>query len=190
MSLAPSTREHLDWRGDWLVNQLPVGMAQDLTLKRFVRLFQRLASGTFDHLDGMQHLADVTVTPEAMVRYLGAWMGLDWVDPSLDPRLQRELVRAYGANLQWRGTKKGMRQLLAMITGDEHALVEDTGGVFGYGMAPDTTPHVQMSVASLGTWATQDDLIRIVRSELPASVTFELTVGGTTLQLPEDATRP
>ena len=42
------------------------------------------------------------------------------------------------------------------------------------------------SVESSG-WATEDDLVRIVRSELPAGVTFELRIGGR-LRWPEPAT--
>jgi phage tail-like protein len=181
------TAGHVDWRGDWLVRQLPVGMAQDQLLVRFVTLFQQLANGLLDHLDGMTHLGDVTVTPEAMVRYLGSWIGVEWVDPMLDPRQQRELVRSYCRELMWRGTRRGLRQLLATITGDPDPVVTDSGGIFLYGEAPGTAPHVHLEVAGLGTWVTENDLLAIVRSELPASVTFELVVGG---RLVEQAAGP
>lgn len=178
MSTLVPTSGHVDWRGDWLVRQLPVGMMQDTFLVRFVTLFQQLANGLLDHLDDMPHLGDVTVTPDPMVRYLGSWVGLDWVDPLLDQRRQREIVRGYSHDLMWRGTRRGLQRLLVLITGDDHATVTDSGGVYLYGEAHDTTPHVRMEVATLGTWATESDLLSIVRSELPASVTFDLFVGG------------
>lgn len=178
MSALIPTHGQLDWRGDWLVRQLPVGMTQDRFLVRFVTLFQQLANGLLDHLDDMPHLADVTVTPKPMVRYLGSWVGVDWIDPTLEERLQRELVRRYSAELMWRGTRRGMQRLLALVTGDKQAVVRDSGGVFLYGEAPDAPPHVHMEVAGLGTWATEADLLDIVRSELPASVSFELVVAG------------
>ena len=65
-----------------------------------------------------------------------------------------------------------------LITGDTKAKVTDSGGVYLYGEAHDTKPHVRMEVATLGAWATDTDLLNIVRSELPASVTFDLLVGG------------
>ncbi len=172
------THGHVDWRGDWLVRQLPVGMTQDQFLVRFVTLIQQLAGGLLDHLDNMPHLADVTVTPEPMVRYLGSWVGLDWIDPMLDQRSQREIVRRYCADLMWRGTRRGIQRLLALVTGDDDAIVADSGGIFLHGQAPDAPPHVHMAVAGLGPWATAADLLDIVRSELPASVTFDLIVAG------------
>jgi phage tail-like protein len=167
-----------NWRGDWLVNQLPVGMAQDPFLVRFVGLIQQVAGGMLDHLDDMPHLGDVTVTPEPMVRYLGSWVGLEWVEPTLPARTQRELVLGYAGLLQWRGTSKGLQQLLVLITGDSTARVTDSGGVYVFGEAPATTPHVLMEVATVGSWATPKVLLQILKEELPASVTYELRVAG------------
>lgn len=172
-----------DWRGDWLVNQLPVGMAQDPFLVRFVALIQQVAGGMLDHLDDLPHLGDVTVAPEPMVRYLGSWVGLEWVEPTLPARTQRELVRGYAQLLQWRGTRKGLRQLLVLITGDTEATVTDTGGVFVFGEAPVAVPHVVMEVATPGTWASPRVLLQIVTEELPASVTFELKIAGETVSM-------
>lgn len=184
MSALSSTAVDMDWRGNWLVNQLPVGMTQDTMLVRFVTIFQQLANGLLDHLDDLAHLADVTVTPDVMVRYLGSWVGLDWVDPSLSIREQRELVGRYSHELMWRGTNRGMQKLLALITGDPHPVVTDTGGVYLYGEAHRSEPHVHMQVAGCGPWASEADLVAIVRSELPASVTFDLVVGGRLVELP------
>ena len=57
------------------------------------------------------------------------------------------------------------------------AVVEETGGIYAEGEAPLGIGHVVLRVESAG-WATDADLLRIVRAELPASVTFELFVGG------------
>ena len=176
-ALAHRTRA-LGWRGDWLVNQLPVGMVDDDFLVRFVTIIQHVADGMLDHLDDMPHLADVTVTPERMVPYLGGWVGLDWVEPGLEPRAQREIVRRYATDLMWRGTRRGISNLLTTVTGDTAPVVRDTGGVVQEDQASGEPPHVHLEVSTLGAWATEADLVRIVRSELPASVTFTLIVGG------------
>jgi phage tail-like protein len=163
-------------REDWLVHQLPVGMIEDDFLVRFVSIFQELADTVVGQIDNLPHMFDVTVAPPAMVRALGRWIGLDWVDPSLPDALQRRIVTEYFSMLRWRGTQRGMRQLLELIS-EAPAVVEETGGLYLEGECPADAGHVVLRVESSG-WATDDDLLRIVRAELPASVTFELLVGG------------
>lgn len=171
-------------RPDWLVQQLPVGMIEDDFLVRFVRIFQAVADSMQLQADNIPHLFDIAVAPDVMVRTIGRWLGLDWVDPSLPDALQRRIVREYSAGLLWRGTKTGMQRLLELICGGE-VVVEDTGGIFARTDPP--TParpaHVKMSVETTG-WSTAADLLRIVSGELPVNVTFELVVGGRTIHPP------
>ena len=174
-------------RDDWLIHQLPMAMAEDDLLARFVSIFQEVADTVVGQIDNLPHAFDATVAPPAMVRALGQWVGLDWVDPSLPVDLQRRIVREYFALLRWRGTKRGMRQLLELISGAP-ATVEETGGIYRRGTSPDGVGHVVLRVRSTG-WATEPDLLRIVRSELPASVTFELYVGDRRIW-PDDAVEP
>jgi phage tail-like protein len=162
-------------RDDWLIHQLPVGMVEDEFLVRFLSIFQDVADTVFHQLDNLPHMFDATVAPLPMVRALGRWVGLDWIDPSLPDALQRRVVRQYFSLLRWRGTRRGMRQLLELIS-EAPAIVEETGGIFPEGETPADIGHVVLRVATSG-WATETDLLRIVRAELPASVTFELFVG-------------
>jgi phage tail-like protein len=170
-------------RDDWLIHQLPVGMVEDEFLVRFLSIFQDVANTVVTQIDNLPHVFDATVAPPAMVRALGHWIGLDWVDPSLPETLQRRVVREYFSLLRWRGTKRGMRQLLELIS-EAPATVEETGGIFQEGQSPAETGHVVLKVRSAG-WATEPDLLRIVCSELPASVTFELFVGDRRIWPPE-----
>jgi phage tail-like protein len=170
-------------RDDWLIHQLPVGMAEDEFLVRFLRIFQDVAETVLTQIDAMPHLFDPTVAPDQMVRALGGWIGIDWIDPSLDVRLQRRIVTSYASLVQWRGTARGLRGLMELVSGAP-AFVEDSGGVYAEGESPGRPPHVRIEVASSG-WATEPDLLRIVRSELPASVTFEVVVGGRTIWPPQ-----
>jgi len=163
-------------RKDWLVHQLPVGMVEDEFLVRFVRIFQDVADTVVDQVDNLPHVFDPTVAPPSMVRALGGWVGLDWIDPSTSDHRQRAIVRTYFSLLRWRGTKRGMRGLLELVT-EGPALVEEAGGIYQEGDEPLGLGHVLLRVETTGPWATEPDLLRIVRSELPASVTFELFVG-------------
>jgi len=170
-------------RADWLVHQLPMGMVDDDFLVRFLRIFQDVSDTVLHQVDTMVHLFDPAVAPDAMVRTMGAWLGFDFVDSSLPDHLQRRIVREYSSLIQWRGTRRGLQHLLELIS-DAPATVEDSGGVYLEGESPRTPPHVRLAVDSVG-WATEADLLRIVRSELPASVTFELTVGDRLVWPPE-----
>ncbi len=162
-------------RDDWLLHQLPVGMAEDDFLYRFVSIFQNVADTVVHQVDTLPHMFDPTVAPEPMVQTMANWLGIDWLDSSLDDRLQREIVLQYAELIQWRGTKRGLRQLLELLSGAP-ATVRDSGGVFAEGESPAAPPHVRLDVESAG-WNSVSDLIRIIRDELPATVTFDLWVG-------------
>lgn len=173
-------------RDDWLIQQLPMGMTDDDFFVRYLTIFQRLADTVIEQVDNLDLMFDPDVAPDAMVRTLAAWIGVDWVDSSLDDRLQREVVRRYSDLIQWRGTGRGLRLLLELLT---HGPVEvqDTGGVFAEGEAPGAPAQVRIDVASTG-WNRRDDLIRIVRAELPASVTFDMWVATEHVWPPADPT--
>ena len=162
-------------RGQWLIDQLPLAMLEDDFLVRFLGIFQELADGYMLQVDNIEHVVDTTVAPDPMVRALGAWIGVPPIDPSLPDQVQRRIVREHGQMLQWRGTSMGLRHLLEMVT-DAPAEIADSGGVYAEGEAPENPGHVRIKVESSG-WTTEDDLLDLVRSELPAAVSFELSIG-------------
>lgn len=164
-------------RDDWLLYQLPVSMAEDDFLARFLTIFQQVADTVVHQIDTLPHAFDPTVAPTPMVREMAGWVGIDWVDSEFDDRLQRSIVMEYAQLLQWRGTKRGLRRLLRCLSGGADVTVTDSGGVFADGESPAAPPHVRLELASAG-WCQSDDLIRIVRDELPAAVTFDLWIAG------------
>lgn len=165
---------------DWLVSQLPVEMMEDDFTARFVSIFQTVADTVLLQVDNLPHVGDVAVTTDAMVRQIGRWFGLTWVDPSLSDATQRAIVRAYVNGLQFRGTRRGLETLLTVISGSD-VTVSDSGGVFIRGEAPVRPAHVVIDVPSPGPF-TQQELADIIRTELPATCTFELVVGGRPFQ--------
>ncbi len=173
-------------RDDWLTHQLPVAMAEDDFLFRFVSIFQRLADTAMLQIDTLAHAFDPTVAPEPMVRQMAAWLGIDWVDSSLDGRLQRAIVTEYSQIIQWRGTKRGLRRLLELLSGGGEVEIVDSGGVWPEGESPHSSPHVRVDLTRAG-WLSDGDLVRIVRDELPATVTFDLWVAGRRIHPGDDA---
>lgn len=172
-------------RDDWLTHQLPVAMAEDDFLFRFVSIFQRVADSVATQIDTLPHVVDPTVAPEAMVRQMAAWLGVNWVDSSLDGRLQRAIVTEYSQIIRWRGTRHGMRRLLELLTGGEQVDITDSGGVWPEGESPNSSPHVRIDLARTG-WLSDTDLVRIIRDELPATVSFDVWAAGRRLYPPDD----
>lgn len=165
---------------DWLLAQLPAGMVAEDFFARFVRIFQAEAETLLAHPDNLPHLADPRLAPPEMVRYLARWIGLPGLDADLPEDLQRALLVAGSAALPWRGTAHGLRLLLEGATGAP-ARVVDGGGVHPLGEEPaDGTAWVRLETASAGR-LTQDELVELVRAEVPAHVHVELVVGGRTV---------
>jgi phage tail-like protein len=159
----------------WLLNQLPVGMLDADFFVRFVSIFQTVGSSMLENADNIDYLTDVTVAPDAMVRWLGSWIGTDTIDPSLEDELQRRIVASAAATLTWRGTVAGLKRFLELSSGGP-AEVVDGGGVWRDGEAPSDTAWVRMTVQSTG-WMDENDFIDLVRDEVPAHVYPELYVG-------------
>ncbi|SFJ70642.1 phage tail protein [Cellulomonas sp. KH9] len=173
---------------DWLLAQLPGGMVAEDFFARFVRIFQAEAETLLAHPDNLPHLADPRLAPPEMVRYLARWIGLPGLDADLPEDLQRDLLVAGAAALPWRGTAHGLRLLLEGYTGGP-ARVVDGGGVHPLGEEPDDTAWVRLEAATPGR-LTQDELVELVRAEVPAHVRVELVVGGRTVwPRPEEGSR-
>ena len=88
-------------RHDWLVQQLPVGMVDDDFLVRFLSIFQTIADTVLHQVDTLPHMFDPAVAPDSMVRLMGRWIGLDWIDPSLDDELQRRILFSLKAPIRY-----------------------------------------------------------------------------------------
>ena len=166
-------------RADWLAHQLPVGMLDDEFLVRFLAIFQDVADTVLHEIDTLPHMFDASVAPEPMVQALGRGSASTGSTPRFPTICSGASSAKYSSLIRWRGTERGLEQLLWLIT-EQPAAVHDTGGVYAEGEAPPVVPHIRIEVAALGR-ATETDLLRIVKSEIPASVTFELAVAGTTI---------
>ena len=162
-------------REQWLLSQLPVGMVEDEFFVRFVSIFQDVATTLLDGADNIDNLADMTVAPEPMVRWLASWIGVDAVDASLPPELQRRIVASAAETLAWRGTTRGLRRFLELISGGPVEVL-DGGGVWRDGEAPEGGQWVRLRVQSTG-WLPEPDFVALVRDEIPAHVRAEIFVG-------------
>ncbi len=125
--------------------------------------------------DSIEHIPDSTVTPAPMLPYLASWIGVETIDDSQPEALQRRIVSGAAKTLTWRGTARGLSSYLELIT-EGPARVEEGGGIWRAGDAPEDTAWVVMRVESTGLLEL-DDFIDVVRDEVPAHVRAELYVG-------------
>jgi len=161
---------------DWMLAQLPVSMAGEEFFARFVRIFQDIGTTLFDDADNVDHVLDISVAPVEMVRWLGSWIGMTSLDESLPEDLQRRIVSSAARTLAWRGTARGLRTYLELITGTD-VRVEEGGGIWEAGEAPVDTAWVRLHLDSTGMLG-EAELVAAVRDEVPAHVRAEIAVGG------------
>lgn len=162
---------------DWLLNQLPAAMVADDFFARFVRIFQAQGSTLLVHAENVPHLADPDVAPAEFVRWMTEWLGGTAVDPSYPEEVHRAVLRTASATLQWRGTKRGLTDLLELVAGGA-VRVTESGGVWQLDEAPHGAPWVRIEADDAALLAAED-FVALVLDALPAHVTAEIVLAGT-----------
>lgn len=159
----------------WLLEQFPRPMAEDPFLRRFVGIFEEIAGPLRGQADHLEHLLDLHTAPSPFLTWMAGWMGLG-IHPSLSEERRRALVRAAGPLFPWRGTRRGLEGLLRAFTRSD-VEIEENGGVFPRGEAPTGSGTVTIRLEEAGG-IDEQDLLRLVRAEVPADATVELEVAG------------
>ncbi len=158
----------------WLVGQLPVGMRDDDLLVRFTTIFERLGATLRAGADGIEHAVDPTVTTPGMLRYLGAWLGYDLLDPDLEVLRQRAIIEALGRALPLRGTRRGLQVLLEAVT-DAPVVIEDPGAVLRDGESHTNAGEVVVRVRNAGH-LREHEFAALLRDEIPAHLGLRLVI--------------
>jgi phage tail-like protein len=153
----------------WLAGQLPVDM-----LVRFTTIFERLGESLRAGADGVEHVADPTVTSPAVLAYLGRWLGYDLLDDDLNLQRQRGIVAALGRALPLRGTRAGLSTILEAVTGGP-VRVQDPGCVLDADGAPPSPGPVEVTVTSTGH-LREHELRALVRDEVPAHLGVSIVI--------------
>ncbi|HEV7862345.1 MAG TPA: phage tail protein [Acidimicrobiia bacterium] len=162
--------------GGWLIDSLPVCFAGDPFLRRFLGIFQELADDLRSAIDGIEHAVDADVAPPDFVRWLGGWLGVESLDPSLPELRQRELVSGFGPLLPQRGTAGGLAGAVELVTG-ERPLVRDPGAVVRDSDGLKPPEPVAVWLKSTGR-VSEEDVVAVIRDWIPASATVALHIGG------------
>jgi len=169
-------QEQSSYPPGWLVGQLPVGMRDDDLLVRLTTIFERVGATLRAGADATELVADHRVTSAAMLQYLSTWTGLEVLDPELPVLRQRAVVAAISRSVPRRGTRAALRTMLEAITEAPVEILEP-GGVFREGEAPEHDGSIEVRVRGTGH-LTAEELIELVRDEVPAHLALRLVVLG------------
>jgi phage tail-like protein len=179
MTLVERVASPHDYPPGWLVGQLPVGMRDDDLLVRFTTIFERVGATLRAGADNVEHIADPTVAPPAMLNYLGRWLGYrDGLDDAVPLAQRRRIIAALGRALPWRGTAHGLRTILEAVT-DGPVQIEEPGRVVADADELDPAGYdgtVIVRIASVGTFR-EHELAAFVRDEIPAHLGVRLLIG-------------
>jgi phage tail-like protein len=151
-------------------------MAQDPLIAGVVSVVEEVAGTVREDVDAIDQHLDVATASAPMVRYLASWLGAD-LDPGVTVDRQREVLRAIGSLLGWRGTRPGLEGLLEALTGGR-VRVTDAGGVF---TSRETPPPADLRVVvdldSLGE-LSERQIRAVLAQELPIGALVELRAPG------------
>ncbi len=96
-------------------------------LDRFLAIFEQAFEPDVELLDNFWAYLDPLLAPEALLPFLAHWVGWQ-LQPQLSRQQQRYLIRYAMTIYRWRGTRRGLRFALHLVTGlplNEQATHED-----------------------------------------------------------------
>ena len=110
-----------------LIDTMPAVYRGDPMTRLLCEAFDEQLAPVFATLDGLIAYLDPGTTPEDMLDWLAAWIGLTF-DGHIDTLRKRELIAVGASMLPWRGTVKSIRAAVNSVFSQEVEIIE-SGGV-------------------------------------------------------------
>jgi phage tail-like protein len=107
---------------------LPAIYQKDPFLGRFLLIFESILGPIEQTIDQIAAYLDPRLTPAELLPWLSSWVGLE-LDENWPLDRQRALVGATVMLYRWRGTRRALRDHLAIYTGREPLIVENFDGL-------------------------------------------------------------
>jgi phage tail-like protein len=128
---------------------LPGVYSEDAFAQRFTGALDEVLAPVVSTLDCLSAYFDPALAPDDFVEWLAGWVALP-LDAGWSPQRRRRLVAAAVALHRRRGTRGGLADLVAMVTGGQ-VEVSESGGCVGSadpgGALPgDARPHLHVRV--------------------------------------------
>lgn len=111
-----------------LLQYLPGIYRDDPFIARFLLVFQSILDPIEQKIDSTHHYLDPGLTPPGFLSWLASWLGLTF-EPRMDVVAQRELIRRAIQLSRWKGTRRALREELAIRTGGRALIVENFEGM-------------------------------------------------------------
>lgn len=117
-----------------IVDQLPGLLQGDDFARRFTGGLDELWGNVLVSVDNLHAYFDPWIAPSDFVAWLATWVGVA-IDENWPDHRQRALVAQIVDLYRWRGTARGLRDLVSVYVGVEPE-IEDSGGV-QWSLSPD-----------------------------------------------------
>ncbi len=178
------------------MDYLPVLYREVDFIGRFIKIFEQAFQPIIDSFEVMWANLDPLTAPELLLPFLSHWTGWQ-LDPILDLKQQRRLMKRATEIYTWRGTRRGLRLYLHLYTGlpldedipDENAkrigITEPIGESFVIGAAVigevvlggGRAFHFEVTLRPDRSQEIDERLIRkIIEQEKPAFCSYELSI--------------
>lgn len=168
-----------------LVASLPAVYQGDAFTERLLSAFDDALAPLLLTLDNLEAYLDPATAPPDFLPWLAGWVGIT-MDDNWSIEQRRRLVAEGVALLAWRGTRRGVVDLIRSYLGvpEEQVEVTDTGGV-AWSATPDGTPPgsetpavvVRVRVDEPGD-VDRDRLEHLMEQSVPAHVATSVEVVG------------
>ncbi|MBP0019688.1 MAG: phage tail protein [Cyanobacteria bacterium SBLK] len=170
------------------LNFLPAFYGERDFMGRFLSIFEEAFDPIVQTTDTLWAYLDPLTAPKSLLPFIAKWVA--WpLDPRWNEKQQRRLLRNAMKLYRWRGTRRGLRWLLAIYTGldERNIMIEDSSSqnfvVGGVWLGPDNalgggkSYHIKVLLRLQADDRLSEDLIReIIEREKPAFCTYELHI--------------
>lgn len=111
-------------QSSWM-EYLPGIYADNDFLARFLLIMEHVHSPIQRTISNLQYYFDPDLVPDDLVLWLGSWLGLV-LDEGWPEDRRRQLIRNAPTLYQWRGTRRGMEEIIRLYTGTTPVIEEST----------------------------------------------------------------
>ncbi|MFF3641079.1 phage tail protein [Streptomyces sp. NPDC002564] len=168
---------------------LPALYAEDDFAQRFTAGLDTVLAPALSTLDNLPAYLDPGLAPPDFLVWLASWVGID-IDPTWPEELRRAVVGRAVELHRWRGTRRGLAELLRLGLGAGVEIRDGGGARWTTAAAPESPPPATGELL-VRAWPVStehldaDQVRRIVRMSCPAHLSFEVEI----LSGPPDAAR-
>jgi phage tail-like protein len=110
-----------------IIEMLPGVYQEDEFTRRLTAGLDEVVAPAFRVLDSLDAYVDPLLCPEDFLPWLASWVGIS-IDENWPLDKQREFISAAVSLFHWRGTARGLRQEVELLTGG-HVEIAETGAV-------------------------------------------------------------